>query len=474
MFRFKSLIYKILLICLVVETVLLVFLFTYFLTKDNEKQRYLIDGFHEILKEEVSKDKQLMDLSSSIEKKLNLMDKNVGEMNKNGIVVSVIIVLVLSIISITIMIIFIRKMIISPLNKAKHLLTNLRKGILHNDKIYTKSKDEVGEIIHLLNDLSFQLDNLVDTYNKISDGDLTIKAYMASDKDEVALTLTKTVGVLSNVVLQVKESIHQITEGSNQISSSAQSLSDGASKQASSLEEITASLTEISVQVQEHTELAKQVSNLTENTKLNADKGTMQMQELVEAMNEIDQSAKDIKNIVEIIDDIAFQTNLLALNADIEAARVGKYGKGFAVVANSVRALANKSQNSVKETTKMVELTLGKINRGVELVEITSRQLEEIKKESQKASDLAKESATSSQEQARGIEQINQGITSIEDVVQNNSASAEENASASEELSTQSQNLSELISYFKVKDNMLIDNDDSNTNQYGSGLALVD
>ncbi|PHS55992.1 MAG: hypothetical protein COB17_10550 [Sulfurimonas sp.] len=60
-------------------------------------------------------------------------------------------------------------------------------------------------------------------------------------------------------------------------------------------------------------------------------------------LNELTQSAVEIKNILSVISDISDQTNLLALNAAIEAARAGKHGRGFAVVADEVRKLAERT-----------------------------------------------------------------------------------------------------------------------------------
>lgn len=236
------------------------------------------------------------------------------------------------------------------------------------------------------------------------------------------------------------------------MSDSSQSVSQGVTEQASSLEQITSSMNEMGSQTKQNAENANQANKLADEARAAAERGNTQMQEMVTAMGEINESGRNISKIIKVIDEIAFQTNLLALDAAVEAARAGKYGKGFAVVAEEVRNLAGRSAKAAEETAELIEGSVKKTEKGTEIANKTAEALSEILTGVTKASDLVGEIAAASNDQAQGIAQVHQGLGQIDQVTRQATANAEEGASAAEELSNQAAQLKAMLDRFMQKD----------------------
>ena len=261
------------------------------------------------------------------------------------------------------------------------------------------------------------------------------------------------------LVWTIKKNFHKLEEQSNnvfsvinqlkkvifQVRDSSHSLSQSATEAAASIEETTASTEEISSMIRLNSENAGHGEHVAGQAAKLAEVGEQRMQELVTAVDEIRDKSDQIKQIISVIDDIAFQTNLLALNAAVEAARAGEQGKGFAVVAEAVRNLAQKSAESAKEIGQLILETGQSVEKGVEKANGVKLGIQELRDSIAKVATLNAEIATSSKEQSRGVEGINQAIQELDKATQQNAASSMQLASITEEIERLSRQLEEAV-----------------------------
>ena len=317
---------------------------------------------------------------------------------------------------------------------------------------FSNAKDEIGQAI--ANSATFinHISIIAGQLEAVAAGDLTTKVDLLSESDVIGRALGHMVDNLNNMFGEINVSSSQVSTGSKQVADGAQALAQGSTEQASSIEELSSSISEIAERTKTNAVTADKTAKLSETIRLNAEKGSLQMNEMITAVSEINDASKNISKIIKTIDDIAFQTNILALNAAVEAARAGQHGKGFAVVAEEVRNLASKSAEAAKDTGNMIQNSIEKADLGVRIAGETAESLKEIVTGINESSLLVAEIAHASEQQSLGIAQINIGIDQVAQVVQQNSATAEESAAASEQMSSQSDMLQRLIVQFKLKE----------------------
>ena len=255
---------------------------------------------------------------------------------------------------------------------------------------------------------------------------------------------------LSNTLLQINRSADQVSEVSEQVSMSAQNLSQGSVEQASSVEQLAARINEISNQAKDTAGGALDARGQTHQAGEEISVCNQQMQELMEAMDKIQNSSSEIGKIIKAIEDIAFQTNILALNAAVEAARAGAAGKGFAVVADEVRNLANKSADAAENTSSLIGSCIEAVNHGSEIASKTAEAMTAVIENTNETNKLIATITEETRKQEEAVHQVKNGIDQISEVVQQNSATAEESSANCQELNAQAMTLREKISVFTV------------------------
>ncbi|HEX3037872.1 MAG TPA: methyl-accepting chemotaxis protein [Oscillospiraceae bacterium] len=342
-----------------------------------------------------------------------------------------------------------------PVNEMAVAAQRMAKGDLNID-VNVNSKDEIGQLGNAFSTSTESIRSYIADIKRVlgemAKGNLTVTSDLEyiGDYAELKQSLRDIIVSFNSTLGQINQASEQVSSGSSQVSNGAQALAQGATEQASSIEELSATVNEISTNIRDNAEHAANASINVNHVSSEIEKSNHHMEDMVNAMSQIDNSSNEIGKIIKTIEDIAFQTNILALNAAVEAARAGDAGKGFAVVADEVRNLASKSAEAAKNTTSLIENSMKQVESGTKIADETAKSLLQVVKSAKAVSDTVEKISLASKQQADSISQVTLGVDQISSVVQTNSATAEESAAASEELSGQSQALKELVGKFRL------------------------
>lgn len=304
----------------------------------------------------------------------------------------------------------------------------------------------------LVRSITRPIERAVSVADRIAKLDLTDKVE-GHDRDETgrllqALALMQR--ALSGLVTQVRSSTDGIGIASAEIADGNMDLSSRTEQAAANLQQTAASIEQMNSAVQQSAISARAASDLACTAANVAMRGGEVVARVVCTMEEINESSRQISDIIGVIDGIAFQTNILALNAAVEAARAGEQGRGFAVVASEVRSLAQRSANAAKEIKGLIGSSVGKVEVGTLLVAEAGRTMNEVVDSARRVSTIISEITVAANDQSRGIGEVNKSVAQLDNVTQQNAALVEESAAAATSLRDQARKLAEIVQQFRL------------------------
>jgi len=391
--------------------------------------------------------------------------------------------------------------ITGPLSRLIHVADQIGQSgdLEHNIDVH--GKDEIGQLARTFESMVKYLKEMAAVSEAIAGGNLSVEVRPRSSNDTLANAFTRMVEGLRGLVRNVRDAASQVADASSQVASSSDESARNSLQTSSAIDEVTSTMHEMSVNVQNMVkstqtqassvsetsasidqmvtsiqrvaDTAKVLLDISNRSREEVHSGIGTMEKATDGLNRINTTirssgeiigalgtrADNIGKIVEVIDDLAEQTNLLALNAAIEAARAGEHGLGFAVVADEVRKLAEKSAQSTKEISELIESIQKEarkavdnmeksttiVNEGLNLGQELNSALRKISNVVTEVYKFAQEIGAATNEQSHGSSQIARATTRLNEITHEINSAVEEQASGAQAVVMAMERMRELV-----------------------------
>jgi methyl-accepting chemotaxis protein len=257
---------------------------------------------------------------------------------------------------------------------------------------------------------------------------------------------------LVQVVAQVRGNADQVAGATAQIAQGNEDLSSRSETQAQLLRQTTEFTSQLGETVAQNASHAQSANQLAKEAAQVAQQGGQVVGQVVETMKGINESSRQIANIIGVIDGIAFQTNILALNAAVEAARAGDQGRGFAVVASEVRGLAKRSADAAKEIKALIQASVSRVDEGSKLADRAGTAMQDMLTSIRRVTDIMQDISEASEGQSSSVRQLGQTMAEIEHTTQQHVALVAKSSEAALGLKEQAQQQVEAVAVFRLRE----------------------
>lgn len=293
----------------------------------------------------------------------------------------------------------------------------------------------------------FEIDFLIRAMGQ--GGSIRLNLDVLRADSDIGQRLKEVQGRMALAVAEVQTATTGVQEAAQVLTSSSDELRGRTNSTAAGLRDVAMCLEQISVIVQSSAQASQDARVQAAKATDKATEGKALVSKVVDTMQAIDKSSKQITEITSVIEAIAFQTNLLALNAAVEAARAGEQGRGFAVVAAEVRNLAKRSSEAAREIKQLIDTSVQTVQAGTKLVGTAGDTMTDIVAAVRGVGEAFDQLSNDNSEHADGIVVVTGSVKELDEVTQRNITVAEQSTQVAQELLAHASSMNEVLSAFK-------------------------